>query len=53
MEITRKHVVIAGVVCLTAICISALWKSIDTTLVATVAGIIGTIIGYMYGVKKG
>jgi len=37
---------IAAVICLTAICITALNKGIDSALVGMVAGAIGGIVGY-------
>jgi hypothetical protein len=37
---------------LTVICMSALWKGIDSTLTGTICAIIGGIVGYEYGRKK-
>jgi len=44
---------IFGLGCLTTLASIALYKNIDGTLLASVVGVIGTIVGYAFGVKKG
>ena len=43
---------IVSICSLTAICISALFKGIDSTLTGTICAIIGGIAGYEFG-KRG
>jgi len=42
-----------SILCLTAICIFAIYKGIDSTLLATISAIIGGIAGYTLKVKRG
>jgi len=48
----KTALAITGVLTLGAICISCIFRNIDGTIIAGVAGIIGTVIGYAFGVKK-
>jgi hypothetical protein len=38
-----------AVCCLTAISVTALLRGIDGTIIAGISGVIGTIIGYIFG----
>jgi len=42
-----------SILCLTIICIYAIHKGIDSTLLATISAIIGGIAGYTLKVKRG
>jgi len=49
----EKHVVgLFGVGCLTAIGIACVLKGIDATIILGVGAIIGTVVGYAYGVLR-
>ena len=40
---------IVGILCLTCILVAALFNGIDGVLIGSIAGIIGTIVGYAFG----
>jgi len=45
----KNAVVSVGIVCLTALGITALLNGIDGTILTAISGTIGTVIGYMFG----
>jgi len=53
LGLSKTDVAALGVVCLTAICVTALLKGINTTVVGVVCSTVGVIVGYMFGVRKG
>jgi len=50
--VKRTQVAALGIVGLVVVCVAALLKSVDTTVVGVVCGTIGTIVGYMFGVRR-
>lgn len=48
----RYLVAIVGLVCLTVIVCTAISHGINGVLISSTAGIIGTIVGYCFGVVK-
>jgi len=48
-----KYIVaLVGIICLTALGITALAKGIDGALFSTVIGTIGTVLGYLWGISS-
>jgi len=45
-------IALAGMGCSTLLAIAALWKGYDTAIIMSVGTLVGTIVGYAFGVRK-
>ncbi len=49
-QIDRNYVAITVIICLTAVAVASLVTNHDSTIVIALVGLIGTIVGYVFGV---
>jgi 1,4-dihydroxy-2-naphthoate octaprenyltransferase len=49
-QIDRNYVAVIGIICITAIAVASLVTNHDSTIIIALVGLVGTILGYVFGV---